>query len=43
LAGAWVDSSDCSKTVPKPYLLTRLGMQSERKQIPQVVENIGRR
>src|ERR1700737_3863077 len=29
-----------AKTAAKPYLLTRLGMHSERKQIPQVVENI---
>jgi hypothetical protein len=29
--------------VAKPYLLTPLGMRSERKQIPQVVENIERR
>jgi hypothetical protein len=34
---------DCRETVAEPYLLTPLGMQSERKQIPQVVENIKRR
>jgi hypothetical protein len=27
----------------RPYLLARLGMHSERKQIPQVVENIEKR
>jgi|HubBroStandDraft_4_1064222.scaffolds.fasta_scaffold762088_1 hypothetical protein len=29
-----------AKLSQNPTLLTRLGMQSERKQIPQVVENI---
>jgi predicted nucleic acid-binding protein len=34
---------NCRETVAELYLLTALGMQSERKQISQVVENIERR
>ena len=31
---------DCLRTVPELLTLTRLGLAFERKQIPQVVENI---
>ncbi len=30
----------CSKTVPKPLALTRLGLALSEKQFPQIVENV---
>ena len=34
------DGSYCPRTVPKPVVLTDLELSRERKQMPQVVENV---